>query len=316
MNLLITGGAGFIGSNFIRYMLKTDESCFIINIDLLTYASNPSYLSDVSTNKRYQFVKGDISNKSLINELINKYRIDCIINFAAESHVDNSIKNANTFIQTNVLGTTCLLDCAKENNTRLIQISTDEVYGSLSNGYADESFPLNPSSPYSASKAAADQFVCAYHQTYGLPFNIVRAANNYGPNQHIEKMIPQMLMRMQNNETLPVYGNGTNIRDWLYVEDFCRAIRLILHKGVNGEIYNISSHQEIDNLSLVKKLCDLMQYDEKQITFVNDRPGHDFRYGVDTRKIEALGWQGNICLDEGLAKTVSWYNKTGINWKF
>ena len=313
MNLLITGGAGFIGSNFIRHMLKEDDHCFILNVDILTYASSILYLSEISPDHRYRFVRGNILDKQLIRRLLKDYKIDCLINFAAESHVDNSIKDANLFVQTNVLGTTCLLDCAKEVNIRFIQISTDEVYGSLSEGYADENCPLNPSSPYSASKASADQFVCVYHKTYGLPFNIVRAANNYGPNQHNEKMIPQMLMRMQNNEALPVYGDGTNIRDWLYVEDFCRAIHLILRKGMNGEIYNISSHQEIDNLSLVKKLCDLMQHDEKRITFVNDRPGHDFRYGVDTRKIEKLGWQGNICLDEGLAKTVSWYNKTEIN---
>lgn len=309
MNVLITGGAGFIGSNFIRFIIEKTEST-IVNLDLLTYAANLEYLKEIQQLPNYHFIQGNIKDSTLVMKTIQKFKIDCIINFAAESHVDNSIKNAEDFIQTNIVGTANLLECARLSKIRYLQISTDEVYGSLTEGYADEKTFLNPSSPYSASKAAADHLVMSYHKTYDLNINIVRAANNYGPNQYKEKLIPLMLHQISNNKPLPIYGNGLNKRDWLYVEDFCRAIFIILKCGKTGEIYNVSAHEEIDNLTLVKKLCHLCSYDERMIEFVEDRLGHDYRYAMETSKIESLGWKPKTNLEEGLIKTVKWYSET------
>lgn len=309
MNVLITGGAGFIGSNFIRFIIEKTEST-IVNLDLLTYAANLEYLKEIQQLPNYHFIQGNIKDSTLVMKTIQKFKIDCIINFAAESHVDNSIKNAEDFIQTNIVGTANLLECARLSKIRYLQISTDEVYGSLTEGYADEKTFLNPSSPYSASKAAADHLVMSYHKTYDLNINIVRAANNYGPNQYKEKLIPLMLHQISNNKPLPIYGNGLNKRDWLYVEDFCRAIFIILECGKTGEIYNVSAHEEIDNLTLVKRLCHLCSYDERMIEFVEDRLGHDYRYAMETSKIESLGWKPKTNLEEGLIKTVKWYSET------
>ncbi|WP_270266548.1 dTDP-glucose 4,6-dehydratase [Enterococcus casseliflavus] len=309
MNVLITGGAGFIGSNFIRFVMEKTERT-IVNLDLLTYAANLEFLKEIQQLPNYHFIQGNIKDSTLVMMTIQKFKIDCIINFAAESHVDNSIKNAEDFIQTNIVGTASLLECARLSKIRCLQISTDEVYGSLTEGYADENTFLNPSSPYSASKAAADHLVMSYHKTYDLNVNIVRAANNYGPNQYKEKLIPLMLHQISNNKPLPVYDNGLNKRDWLYVEDFCRAIFIILECGKTGEIYNVSAHEEIDNLTLVKKLCHLCSYDERMIEFVEDRLGHDYRYAMETSKIESLGWKPKTKLEEGLIKTVKWYSET------
>lgn len=309
MNVLITGGAGFIGSNFIRFIIEKTEST-IVNLDLLTYAANLEYLEEIQQLPNYHFIQGNIKDSTLVMKTIQKFKIDCIINFAAESHVDNSIKNAEDFIQTNIVGTANLLECARLSKIKYLQISTDEVYGSLTEGYADEKTFLNPSSPYSASKAAADHLVMSYHKTYDLNVNIVRAANNYGPNQYKEKLIPLMLHQISNNKPLPVYGNGLNKRDWLYVEDFCRAIFIVLECGKTGEIYNVSAHEEIDNLTLVKKLCHLCSYDERMIEFVGDRLGHDYRYAMQTSKIESLGWKPKTNLEKGLIKTVKWYSET------
>lgn len=306
MNILVTGGAGFIGSNFIHLLLQKTEHR-VINYDCLTYAANPNYLETLNELDRYTFVLGNITNQGLIEEVIQNYDVDCIINFAAESHVDRSITDAFLFVQTNVVGTTCLLACAKVHNLRMIQISTDEVYGSLATDFAKEDAVLNPSSPYAASKAAADQFVIAYGKTYGLNINILRAANNYGPNQYPEKLIPLMINCMQKGKPLPVYGDGLQQRDWLYVDDFCRAILLVLNKGVAGEIYNVTDHQERTNLALIHDLKIYGGFETAQTTFVTDRLGHDRRYGMDNTKIKALGWQAKVDFASGLKKTIQWY---------
>ncbi|MGF2082767.1 dTDP-glucose 4,6-dehydratase [Enterococcus casseliflavus] len=311
MNVLVTGGAGFIGSNFVRYLL-TNTKHRVVNYDCLTYAANIDYLNDLNNCSRYTFVLGNINNQKLVNIIIEKFEIDCIINFAAESHVDRSIADASTFIETNVVGTTCLLECARTCSIRFIQISTDEVYGSLSSGYAMEDAVLNPTSPYAASKAAADQFVLAYFKTYGVQTNIIRAANNYGPNQHKEKLIPLMLTYMKERKPLPVYGDGANQRDWLYVNDFCCAILLVLTKGVPGEIYNVTDHQEVTNLQMIDYLKQFSQHKFVVTEFVEDRLGHDQRYGMDNTKIKALGWQTEISLVDGLEKTVQWYKRETI----
>ena len=308
MNLLVTGGAGFIGSNFVRYLITKTEHR-VVNYDCLTYAANIDYLNDLNDFDRYTFVLGNINNQKLVNTIIEKFAIDCIINFAAESHVDRSIADASTFVETNVVGATCLLECARSHSIRLIQLSTDEVYGSLSAGYAMEDAVLDPTSPYAASKAAADQFVMAYFKTYGVQTNIIRAANNYGPNQHKEKLIPLMLTYMKKHKPLPIYGDGLNRRDWLYVTDFCRAILLVLTKGEPGEIYNVTDHQEVTNLQIIDYLKQFSQYKFVRTKFVENRLGHDQRYGMDNTKIKALGWQPEISLVDGLEKTVQWYKR-------
>lgn len=324
---IVTGGCGFIGSNFIRYMLQTDQ-VQIVNLDKLTYAGNPDSLADLANHPNYAYVRGDIGDRALVTSMLKKYRPDGMINFAAESHVDHSIDRPEDFIHTNILGTFELLEAIRnwrndnENELkadfRFCQVSTDEVYGSLDReGYATENSPYAPNSPYSASKAAADHLVRAYHQTYGLPALTTHCSNNYGPFQFPEKLIPLIIMNALAFKPLPVYGDGRNIRDWLYVLDHCRAIRLVMEHGQVGETYNIGANNERSNLDVVNQVCALL--DElsprkdglsyrQQITFVEDRPGHDRRYGIDFAKIKTqLGWVPETNFESGLRETVRWY---------
>lgn len=310
MKILVTGGAGFIGSNFIRYMLKQHEDYKIINLDKLTYAGNLENLKDVEDNPNYIFIKGDITDKNLVESLFFSYDIDYVINFAAESHVDRSIDDAQIFLKTNVIGTQVLLDVSKKVNVKkFLQVSTDEVYGSLGpTGYFTEQSPLSPNSPYSASKASADLLVKAYAHTYGLPVNITRCSNNYGPHQFPEKLIPLMIINAMNDKNLPVYGDGLNIRDWIYVEDHCRAIDMVIHHGTVGEIYNIGGNNERTNIDIVKYILKEIGKPESLIKYVKDRPGHDRRYAIDYTKIqEELGWKPLYSFEEGMKKTIKWY---------
>lgn len=288
--ILVTGGAGFIGSNFIRYMLER-HSYSIINLDALTYCGNLENLRDVEDHPRYTFIRGSITDRELVNRIIRD--VDAVINFAAESHVDRSIQDPEIFIKTNVLGTQTLLEASRrEGIERFIQISTDEVYGSAETGYFTEETPLAPNSPYSASKAAADLMVRAYHRTYGLPVNITRCSNNYGPYQFPEKLIPLMITNALEDRPLPVYGDGMNVRDWLHVEDHCSAIDLVLHHGRDGEVYNIGGNNERRNIDIVRLILRELGKDESLIRFVEDRPGHDRRYAIDATRIRnELGWK-------------------------
>ncbi|MHA1285066.1 MAG: dTDP-glucose 4,6-dehydratase [Promethearchaeota archaeon] len=312
---MITGGMGFIGSNFIRYILENHPEYKIINIDKLTYAGNPENLREIPEKypNKYKFYKTDICDFDSINKIIQKEKIEYIINFAAESHVDRSIENPSIFCDTNIFGTLNLLNAALKNKIlKFIQISTDEVYGSL--GFEDDPFtestPLSPSSPYSASKASADLLVNAYYKTYNLPVNITRCSNNYGPYQFPEKLIPLMINNALQDKELPIYGMGMNVRDWIYVEDHCKAILMVLKAGKIGEIYNIGGDSEISNLELVKRLLKILDKPESLIKFVKDRPGHDLRYAMNHDKItRELGWNPTIKLEDGLKKTVDWYLK-------
>ncbi|HBH3677468.1 TPA: dTDP-glucose 4,6-dehydratase, partial [Clostridioides difficile] len=284
--ILITGGAGFIGSNFIHYMLNKYVDYFIVNLDLLTYAGNLETLIEIQDNSNYKFVKGDISNREQVYKLFEEERFDIVVNFAAESHVDRSVENPDLFIKTNIIGTQVLLDASiKYGVKRYHQISTDEVYGDLPIDRKDlfftEQSSINPSSPYSASKASADLLVNSYYRTYGLLTTISRCSNNYGPYHFPEKLIPLMILNALENKQLPVYGNGENVRDWLHVYDHCTAIDLIIHKGNIGEIYNIGGHNERSNLEVVKMILNLLGKSEELISYVNDRPGHDLRYAID-----------------------------------
>lgn len=313
MKVLVTGGAGFIGSNFIFYMLKTYPSYRIICVDKLTYAGNLSTLTSVMTNPNFRFVKADICDRKAINQLFEEEKPDMIVNFAAESHVDRSINNPGIFSETNILGTDVLMDaCLKYGIKRYHQVSTDEVYGDLPLDRPDllftETTPLHPSSPYSSSKAAADLLVLSYFRTYGLPVTISRCSNNYGPYQYPEKLIPLMIVNALNNQQLPVYGNGQNVRDWLYVEDHCRAIDLVIHKGREGEVYNIGGHNEMANINIVKLICKELGKSEDLITYVADRKGHDLRYAIDPTKINTeLGWLPETKFANGIKKTIQWY---------
>lgn len=313
MKVLVTGGAGFIGSNFIFYMLKTYPSYRIICVDRLTYAGNLSTLTSVMTNPNFRFVKADICDRKAINQLFEEEKPDMIVNFAAESHVDRSINNPGIFLETNILGTDVLMDaCLKYGIKRYHQVSTDEVYGDLPLDRPDllftETTPLHPSSPYSSSKAAADLLVLSYFRTYGLPVTISRCSNNYGPYQYPEKLIPLMIVNALNNQQLPVYGNGQNVRDWLYVEDHCRAIDLVIHKGREGEVYNIGGHNEMANINIVKLICKELGKSEDLITYVADRKGHDLRYAIDPTKIYTeLGWLPETKFANGIKKTIQWY---------
>jgi len=312
MKLLITGGAGFIGSNFIHYWLKKYPEDQIINLDLLTYAGNLENLREVKDNKNYKFIKGDICDKNLVNDLVKD--INLIVHFAAESHVDNSIKDSSPFIRTNVLGTQVLLDAALKNNIKFHHISTDEVFGSLGPDEAsfNENTPYDPRSPYSASKAGSDHLVRAYYHTHKLPITISNCSNNYGPRQHTEKLIPLFITNLLQNKKVPVYGKGQNIRDWLYVEDHCSAIDVIIQKGKIGETYLIGGQdnkdEEINNLELTKKIIHLLDKDENLIEYVEDRKGHDFRYAINSSKIKKeLNWEPQVNFEEGLKKTIEWY---------
>lgn len=313
MKVLVTGGAGFIGSNFIFYMLKTYPSYRIICVDKLTYAGNLFTLTSVMTNPNFRFVKADICDRKAINQLFEEEKPDMIVNFAAESHVDRSINNPGIFSETNILGTDVLMDaCLKYGIKRYHQVSTDEVYGDLPLDRPDllftETTPLHPSSPYSSSKAAADLLVLSYFRTYGLPVTISRCSNNYGPYQYPEKLIPLMIVNALNNQQLPVYGNGQNVRDWLYVEDHCRAIDLVIHKGREGEVYNIGGHNEMANINIVKLICKELGKSEDLITYVADRKGHDLRYAIDPTKIYTeLGWLPETKFANGIKKTIQWY---------
>ena len=306
--ILVTGGAGFIGSCFIRHELKKHPDYNIINLDALTYCGNLENLKDVENNPNYRFVHGNICDKNLVRELIDE--VDCVINFAAESHVDNSIKNPEIFIETNVQGTLNLLQASKEIGIeRFLQVSTDEVYGSLGQtGYFYETTPLAPNSPYSASKASADMLVRAYRETYGLPTLNTRCSNNYGPYQYPEKLIPFFISKLLKNEKVPVYGDGLNVRDWLYVYDHCEAIDVVLHKGKVGEIYNIGGHNEKTNLEITKLILSAMGKDENPIEYVEDRLGHDKRYAISNDKITTeLDWTPSLTFEEGIKLTIDWY---------
>ena len=306
--ILVTGGCGFIGSNFVRYMLRNYDYK-IINVDKLTYAGNLENLSDTSDHPNYEFVRGDIADKDMIEGLVSK-GVDAIINFAAESHVDRSIEDPRIFIETNVLGTQVQLEAARKYGIlRFVQISTDEVYGSLGpRGSFKETSPLAPNSPYSASKTAADLLVRAYHKTYGLATIITRCSNNYGPYQFPEKLIPLMISNALEDKPLPVYGDGMNVRDWIYVEDHCRAIALIMHRGREGEIYNIGANNELPNIEIVKIILKRLNKPESLIKFVEDRPGHDLRYAIDSDKLrDELGWDVMYPFEEGIDLTVRWY---------
>ncbi|MFI5251809.1 MAG: dTDP-glucose 4,6-dehydratase [Bacteroidota bacterium] len=318
MKILVTGGCGFIGSNFIRYMIDHYPDYTIVNLDKLTYAGNPENLEGIDDNSRYHFVRGDICDRSLVISLMEEYKVESIINFAAESHVDRSIAGPSIFIETNVSGAATLFEIAIDFKVkRFIQISTDEVYGSLGpRGKFTESSPLHPNSPYSASKASADMLALAYRNTFGLPVCITRCSNNYGPYQFPEKLIPLMIANAIDGRSLPVYGDGLNVRDWLFVQDHCSAIDAVLHKGKDGEIYNIGGANEWKNLDMVKLLLKKLNKPATLITFVKDRQGHDRRYAIDAAKIERdLGWKPAVTFETGIGKTIDWFLQNESWWR-
>ncbi len=313
MKILVTGGAGFIGGNFVHHMVKKYPEHTVINLDLLTYAGNLETLKPVEDKPNYKFVRGDIVDRRFIMDLFEKERPDVVVNFAAESHVDRSITDPGIFVQTNVMGTQVLLDASKEYGVkRYHQVSTDEVYGDLPLDRPDlffrEDTPLHTSSPYSSSKASADLFVLAYYRTYGLPVTISRCSHNYGPYHFPEKLIPLIISRALADEKLPVYGKGENVRDWLHVSDHCDAIDLIIHNGRVGEVYNVGGHNEKTNLEVVKTILKALGKPESLIEFVTDRPGHDLRYAIDPTKLETeLGWKPNYTFETGIRQTIQWY---------
>lgn len=323
--ILVTGGAGFIGSNFVHYMLEKKENIeCIVNLDALTYAGNLENLATVQSDSRYHFIKGDIRDKKLIEELFCKYNFDTVVHFAAESHVDRSIEEPEIFLTTNVIGTQTLLDTAKRHwkiapedkysreyrkGVKYLQVSTDEVYGALgATGMFTETTAISPNSPYSASKASADLIVRAYHETYGMPVNITRCSNNYGPYQFPEKLIPLMVHNARNDKALPVYGDGMQIRDWLHVSDHCAAIATVLEKGIIGEVYNVGGNNEKANIDIVRLILAELGKPESLITYVKDRPGHDRRYAIDNTKITTeLGWSPAYTFEQGIKETIQWY---------
>ncbi len=321
---LVTGGAGFIGSNFILYMLKEYNNIKIINVDALTYAGNLENLKSVDGDERHIFINADICDREKITQIFKDYDIDYVVNFAAESHVDRSITNPEIFVKTNVEGTVNMLQCAKnawykdgkwQENVKFLQVGTDEVYGSLgATGFFVETTPLDPHSPYSSSKASADFFVKAFHDTYKMPVNITRCSNNYGPFQFPEKLIPLMINNAKSKKSLPVYGDGMNVRDWLYVEDHCKAIDVVINKGRTGEVYNVGGHNEKPNIFIVKKILEILNrdfdstIDESLIKYVEDRLGHDKRYAIDPKKItDELSWSPETTFEVGIEKTIKWY---------
>ena len=321
MKLIVTGGAGFIGSNFIFYMMNKYPDYKIICIDKLTYAGNLKTLKSVENNPHFVFIKEDICNREEIYKIFEKYTPDMVVNFAAESHVDRSIESPEEFLTTNILGTSVLMDaCKKYGIKRFHQVSTDEVYGDLPLDRPDllftEETPIQTSSPYSSSKASADLLVSAYHRTYGLPVSISRCSNNYGPYQFPEKLIPLMIANALADKDLPVYGEGLNVRDWFYVEDHCKAIDLIIHKGKVGEVYNIGGHNEMKNIDIVKLICKELGKSENLIKYVKDRKGHDMRYAIDPTKIHnELGWLPETMFEEGIIKTINWYLENKEWWE-
>ncbi|MBR3355604.1 MAG: dTDP-glucose 4,6-dehydratase [Oscillospiraceae bacterium] len=313
MTIIVTGGAGFIGSNFIFYYLKKYPDDRVVCVDKLTYAGNLSTLKDVMDQENFRFAKLDICDREGVYKLFEEEHPDIVVNFAAESHVDRSIENPSIFLKTNILGTSVLMDaCRKYGIKRYHQVSTDEVYGDLPLDKPDlfftEETPIHTSSPYSSSKAGADLLVLAYHRTYGLPVTISRCSNNYGPYHFPEKLIPLMIINALHDKPLPVYGEGINVRDWLYVEDHCRAIDLIIHKGTVGEVYNVGGHNEMKNIDIVKLICKELNKPESLITHVTDRKGHDMRYAIDPTKIHnELGWLPETKFADGIVKTIRWY---------
>lgn len=314
MKLLVTGGCGFIGSNFIRHMLKKYPNYQIVNLDKLTYAGNPSNLKDIENNLNYSFVKGDICDAVIVNDLMSK--VDHVVHFAAESHVDRSIEDGSVFVRTNVLGTNNLLQSALANGIKkFIHVSTDEVYGSIKEGCFTEKDNLNPSSPYSSSKAGSDLLAMSYYITYGLPVCITRCTNNFGPYQYPEKLIPFFISRLLEGKKVPIYGTGLNIRDWIFVEDHCSAVDFVLHNGGNGEIYNIDGGNELTNLEITHRLLKMLDKDESSIEYVEDRKGHDLRYSLSGNKLGKMGWKPQYDFDTALEQTVRWYIGNRWWWK-
>lgn len=309
--VLVTGGAGFIGGNFVQHMVNKYPKYDIYNLDYLTYAGDLSKHTSIEDKENYYFVKADIANRETINKLFNDNKFDYVVHFAAESHVDRSITEPEIFIKTNVLGTQVLLDAAKAVAVKkFVHVSTDEVYGELDfdpTTFFTEDTPLQPNSPYSASKASSDLLVRAYHETFGLPVNITRCSNNYGPYHFPEKLIPLTISRVLNDQSVPVYGDGKNIRDWLHVLDHCKAIDLVMHKGTDGEVYNVGGHNEKTNLEVVKTIIYALGKGENLIEYVEDRLGHDKRYAIDPTKLEKLGWVPEYTFDSGISQTINWY---------
>jgi dTDP-glucose 4,6-dehydratase len=314
MKLLVTGGLGFIGSNFIRYVLAKHDDVQVINLDKLSVGSNPANLKNIEADKRYELIKGDINNKRLVKDLVSQ--VDAVVNIAAETHVDRSIADPWPFIQSNILGALTLFEACKDHEKRILHVSTDEVYGDIIKGSFTEDDMLKPSSPYSASKASGDLLGLAYHRTYGLNIVIVRCTNNFGPYQFPEKLIPKTIIRAYHNLPIPVYGKGQNIRDWIYVNDFCEALDILLRNGSSGEIYNVSAGNELKNIEVIKIILNIMGKPDELITFVEDRPGHDLRYSLDSSKIKAkLGWKPKHNFHEAIKATVNWYLNNEWWWK-
>jgi dTDP-glucose 4,6-dehydratase len=315
MRVLVTGGLGFIGSNFCRYLLKRYLDCELINVDKMGIGANPANLRDVENDKRYTFIKGDICNPQFLSKIVRD--VDAVVNIAAETHVDRSIVDPYLFLQNNTVGTFTILEALRKHNkkARLVHVSTDEVYGQAVVGSFTENTPANPSNPYSASKAAADMFVLAYHKTYGLNASITRCTNNFGPYQLPEKLIPKTIIRVLRNLPVPIYGSGTNIRDWIYVEDHCEAVDAVLREGEAGEVYNVSAGNEIPNIEIAKRILALLGKPETLITFVEDRPGHDVRYSLDSTKTRSkLRWQPKFSFEQSLESTVRWYVENEHWW--
>ena len=314
MKLLVTGGCGFIGSNFIRLMLKKYPAYKIVNLDKLTYCGNTDNLRDIESDKRYAFIKGDICDKKIVEKLMKD--CDAVINFAAESHVDRSISDASEFIRTNIHGVYTLLEAAKRHNIkRFIQISSDEVYGSIHKGSFKEDSPIMPNSPYSAAKAGGDHLAMAYYKTFKLPVIVTRSSNNFGPYQYPEKVIPLFITNLIENKKVPLYGDGMNVRDWLYVADNCSAIDLVLHKGKIGEVYNIGGSFEIPNIELTKIILKNLGKTDKMINYVPDRLGHDRRYSMDSSKVRKLGWKPSKSFDTAIKETINWYKANTTWWQ-
>ncbi len=316
MKILVTGGLGFVGSNFCRHMITKHSDCEIVNIDKIGIGANPANLQDLENEDRYNFIKGDICDSQLVSRTIKQ--VDVVVNIAAETHVDRSIAEPAAFIQNNTLGTFTILEDIRKNNhtARFVQVSTDEVYGEIKEGAFKETDMLKPSNPYSASKAASDHFALAYYKTYSLDVTVTRCTNNYGPYQFPEKLIPKTIIRALKNLSIPIYGSGKNIRDWIYVQDHCEAIDFVLERGKPGEIYNISAGNELSNTQIATKILNLLNKSEDSITFVEDRPGHDIRYSLDSSKIRSkLGWKPKTPFEEALEATVDWYQRNEWWWK-
>jgi dTDP-glucose 4,6-dehydratase len=315
MKLLVTGGLGFIGSNFCKHMLAKHPDYEVINVDKIGIGANPANLHAIENDKRYTFIKGDICNPQLLNRVV--HLVDAVVNIAAETHVDRSISDPNVFLQNNTIGTFTLLEAMRKHNpqAKLVHVSTDEVYGQALEGSFTENVPPNPSNPYSASKAASDMFVLSYNKTYGLNAAITRCTNNFGPCQLPEKLIPKTIIRALKNLPIPIYGTGTNIRDWIYVQDHCEAIETVLEKGKPGEVYNVSAGNEVTNTAIVKKILAIIHKPESLMTFVEDRPGHDIRYSLDSTKLRSmLGWHPKFVFNESLEITVRWYLENEHWW--